>query len=173
AGYFMLGETSKTSAAGKERGKTRSPFTQPFFPRVHRLQAERFQELAAKNPGLVNWMMNTGYVGGDALDEKEGRALKVKIKHSSAMLEYMFLDKIKWTEDPDFGYEIVDINHPANKELMDKVPPEILNPRLFYEKTGRLNEYREWVQRMKKEREEFLRKHGVKEEIIKAVLNIK
>ena len=45
--------------------------------------------------------------------------------------------------------------------------------RLFYEKTGRLNEYREWVQRMKKEREEFLRKHGVKEEIIKAVLNIK
>ena len=173
AGYFMLGETSKTSAAGKERGKTRSPFTQPFFPRVHRLQAERFQELAAKNPGLVNWMMNTGYVGGDALDEKEGRALKVKIKHSSTMLEYMFLDEIKWVEDPDFGYEIVDINHPANKELMDKVPPEILNPRLFYEKTGRLNEYREWVQKMKKEREEFLRKHGVKEKIIKAVLNIK
>ena len=32
AGYFMLGETSKTSAAGKERGKTRSPFTQPFSP---------------------------------------------------------------------------------------------------------------------------------------------
>src|SRR5690606_5422905 len=28
AGYMMLGETSKTSAAGKERGKTRSPFTQ-------------------------------------------------------------------------------------------------------------------------------------------------
>jgi phosphoenolpyruvate carboxykinase (ATP) len=45
AGYFMLGETSKTSAAGKERGKTRSPFTQPFFParRAHRSRSPSFQ----------------------------------------------------------------------------------------------------------------------------------
>ncbi len=170
AGYFMLGETSKTSAAGKERGKTRSPFTQPFFPRVHRLQAERFTELAARNPDLVNWLMNTGYVGGDARDEAAGRALKVKIAHSSAMLEYLFLGKIKWTLDPDFNYEIVDINAPENAELLKKVPPEILNPKLFYEKAGRMDEYREWVKRMKKEREEFLRKHGVREEIIRAVI---
>ena len=52
AGYFMLGETSKTSAAGKERGKTRSPFTQPFFPAKHGLQAKRFAELAATMPGV-------------------------------------------------------------------------------------------------------------------------
>ena len=42
AAYFMLGETTKTSASGKDRGKTRSPFTQPFFPLSHGLQAERF-----------------------------------------------------------------------------------------------------------------------------------
>ncbi|MDP6933720.1 MAG: phosphoenolpyruvate carboxykinase (ATP), partial [Myxococcota bacterium] len=57
AGYFMLGETTKTSAAGKEVGKTRSPFTQPFFPRAHGLQAERFSEIAATMPQVSMWMM--------------------------------------------------------------------------------------------------------------------
>ncbi len=173
AGYFMLGETSKTSAAGKERGKTRSPFTQPFFPLNHKLQAERFEDLMGKNPGLITWMMNTGYIGGDQLDEKKGIALKVKIAHSSAMLEALFRGEIKWKEDPDFGYWIVDVNAPENRKLLEKVPAEILNPILLYEKQGRMNEYHEWVQKIKKEREQFLRKYGVKEEIIRAVLNIK
>ncbi|MEO0198285.1 MAG: phosphoenolpyruvate carboxykinase (ATP) [candidate division WOR-3 bacterium] len=172
SGYFMLGETSKTSAAGKERGKTRSPFTQPFFPLNHKLQAIRFQELMERNKGIITWMMNTGYVGGDQLDEKSGIALKVKISHSTAMLEALFRDEIKWTVDPDFGYFVVDINAPENKPLIEKVPVEILCPRILYEKQGRLAEYEEWVSRIKKEREEFLRKYGVGDEIVKAVLNI-
>ena len=173
SGYFMLGETSKTSAAGKERGKTRSPFTQPFFPLNHKLQAERFQELMEKNKNLITWMMNTGYVGGDQLDEKRGKALKVRISHSTYMLEALFRDQIKWTQDPDFGYLVVDINAPENKPLLEKVPAEILCPRILYEKQGRIREYEEWVVRIKKEREEFLRKYGVAENIIKAVLNVK
>ena len=167
AGYFMLGETSKTSAAGKERGKTRSPFTQPFFPRAYGLQAERFSELAAQVPELVNWMMNTGYIGGDEKDEKEKKAIKVKIPHSSAMLEAMLKGEIKWKEDPDFHYLIVDVEAPENASLLNKVPAEILNPRIFYEKTQRMNEYREWVARMKKERREFLERYKVRTEIIK------
>ncbi|MGB9823685.1 MAG: phosphoenolpyruvate carboxykinase (ATP) [Candidatus Hydrothermia bacterium] len=173
SGYFMLGETSKTSAAGKERGKTRSPFTQPFFPLNHKLQAERFQELMEKNKNLITWMMNTGYVGGDQLDEKRGKALKVKISHSTYMLEALFRDQIKWTQDPDFGYLVVDIDAPENKPLLEKVPVEILRPRILYEKQGRIKEYEEWVVKIKKEREEFLRKYGVAENIIKAVLNVK
>lgn len=171
AGYFLLGETSKTSAAGKERGKTRSPFTNPFFPRRFSLMAERYLELTSDMPDLVAWMMNTGYVGGDALDEKAGRALKVKIRHSSAMLEAMLRDAIKWIEDPDFGYLIVDVNAPENSELLEKVPAEILQPKLLFEKQGRLDEYREWVERMKKERKEFLESLGTDPEIIKAVVN--
>ena len=170
--YFMLGETSKTSAAGKERGKTRSPFTQPFFPLNHRLQAHRFQELMEKNRGIITWMMNTGYVGGDQLDEKKGIALKVKISHSTAMLEALFRNEIKWTKDPDFGYLIVDINAPENSPLLEKVPPEILQPRILFEKQGRILEYEEWVTRMKREREDFIRKYDVGEEIVKALLNI-
>ncbi len=171
AGYFLLGETSKTSAAGKERGKTRSPFTNPFFPRRFSLMAERYMELTSDMPDLVAWMMNTGYVGGDALDEKAGRALKVKIRHSSAMLEAMLRDAIKWTVDPDFGYYIVDVNAPENAELLEKVPAEILQPRLLFEKQGRLDEYEAWVRKMKKERKEFLESLGTREEIIKAVVN--
>ncbi|MEO0252118.1 MAG: hypothetical protein ABIM44_07780, partial [candidate division WOR-3 bacterium] len=78
----------------------------------------------------------------------------------------------KWTVDPDFGYFVVDINAPENKPLIEKVPVEILCPRILYEKQGRLAEYEEWVSRIKKEREEFLRKYGVGDEIVKAVLNI-
>lgn len=171
AGYFMLGETSKTSAAGKERGKTRSPFTQPFFTSPFGLQAKRFSELASKLEGLETWLMNTGYVGGNAKDEAQGKALKVKIPHSSAMLEAMLSGKIKWIIDPDFGYQIVDVNAKENAELLKKVPKEILNPKIFFEKSGRGADYRAWVERMKKEREEFLNKFNVDKNIVDAVSN--
>jgi phosphoenolpyruvate carboxykinase (ATP) len=171
AGYFMLGETSKTSAAGKERGKTRSPFTQPFFPRAHGLQATRFKEIAATMDNADMWLMNTGYVGGDQRDVEAGNALKVKIKHSSAMLEAMFKGGVKWKVDPDFGYEVIDADAPENAALVEKVPAEILNPRKFYEKNGRLEEYRAWVEKMKRERKEFLESYGVDQEIVVAVTN--
>lgn len=171
AGYLMLGETSKTSAAGKERGKTRSPFTQPFFPLAHSLQAERFSQLASTFPRTTMWLMNTGYVGGDARTEAAGEALKVKIRHSSAMLEALLGGEIVWTIDPDFGYEIVDLDAPQNAALLDKVPAEILQPRRFFERTGRMDEYRDWVGRMKKERAEFLQKYAVSPAIVAAVVN--
>lgn len=168
AGYFMLGETSKTSAAGKDRGKTRSPFTQPFFPAKHGLQAERFAELAKTMPGVTMWLMNTGYIGGDANDVKQEKALKVKIRHSSAMLEALLSDSIKWKRDPDFDYEVVDCDASENAALLAKVPAEILEPRRFYEDKGRAGEYRTWVDQMKSGRREFLAKFKVAEPIIQA-----
>ena len=168
AGFFMLGETSKTSAAGKDRGKMRSPFTQPFFPGQHGLQAMRFRELAATTPDVDLWMMNTGCIGGDAADVKAGKAIKVKIPQSSAMLEALLTGKVRWTRDPDFGYEVVDLEAAENQELLSKVPAEILRPRMFYEKQGRLAEYTQWVASMKKQRREFLAKYNVDEEIIRA-----
>jgi phosphoenolpyruvate carboxykinase (ATP) len=168
AGYFMLGETSKTSAAGKERGKTRSPFTQPFFPAKHGLQAERFAELAATMNGVSMWLMNTGYVGGDGADAKHGKALKVKIPHSSAMLEALLSDSITWKKDPDFGYEIVDVDAPENADLVEKVPAEILEPRRFFAKQGREAEYNTWVSSMKTERRAFLQRFEVDAQIVAA-----
>ncbi len=169
AAYFMLGETTKTSAAGKERGKTRSPFTQPFFPRAPYLQARRFEQLAAQMPDLQLWLMNTGYVGGDQRDVEAGSAHKVKIRHSSAMLEGLLGQTIVWKPDPDFGYEIVDVAAPENAGLLAKVPDEILNPLLFFARRGRMELYRQWVERIKEARREYLLRMGVEEEILRQV----
>ena len=168
AGFFMLGETSKTSAAGKDRGKTRSPFTQPFFPAKHGLQAKRFAELAATMPNVTMWLMNTGYVGGDAIDVKADKALKVKIRHSSAMLEALLSESIRWKKDPDFGYEIVDCDSPENADLLSKVPVDILEPLRFFKSAGREDEYRTWVDEMKHGRQEFLTKFKVADDIVRA-----
>jgi phosphoenolpyruvate carboxykinase (ATP) len=171
AGYFMLGETSKTSAAGKETGKTRSPFTQPFFPRAHHLQAIRFSELAGTMPGIPMWEMNTGYIGGTQRDVDAGDALKVKIRHSSAMLEAMVTETIKWTKDPDFGYQVVDLDAEENKALVEAVGREILCPKTYFEANNRLEEYQTWVDKMKKEREAFLTKYDVAKPIVEATAN--
>jgi phosphoenolpyruvate carboxykinase (ATP) len=65
AAYFMLGETTGTSAGGaSEAGKfLRVPGTNPFFPMPLGLQGNRFLELMEENP-LEVYVMNTGYVGG-------------------------------------------------------------------------------------------------------------
>jgi phosphoenolpyruvate carboxykinase (ATP) len=170
AGFFMLGETTKTSAAGKEVGKTRSPFTQPFFPLAHSLQAVRFSELAGTMPGVDLWMMNTGYVGGDARSVADGVGLKVKIRHSSAMLEAMLKGEIVWKLDPDFGYNVVDVDAPANAALLERVPLAILDPRAWYCSEGREAEYTAWVAKMKADRREFLEGYGVDAAIIAATV---
>ena len=110
-------------------------------------------------------------VGGSNAEVKQGNAHKVKIPHSSAMLEALLTDAIKWTEDPDFGYLVVDVDDPANAELIEKVPVEILRPRLFFERQRRGNEYDAWVAKMKSERRAFLEGYDVDPAIIAAVVN--
>ncbi len=150
AGYFMLGETQGTSAGGKdEAGKAlRVPGTNPFFPLPHGLQGNRFLELIGTHPVEV-YLMNTGWVGGEEADVESGRAKKVKIPHSSAVVKAIAEDSITFTEDPDFGYEIA-------TAVPDFDDEELLQPRKLYERQGRGNEYRAQVERLKKERSEYL-----------------
>jgi ATP-dependent phosphoenolpyruvate carboxykinase len=117
------------------------------------------------------WLMNTGFIGGDGRDVKTGSALKVEIRHSSAMLEAMLAGEIAWTIDPDFGYEVVDVESPRNAALLERVPAEILQPRRWFERTGRIGEYQAWVARMKAERKAFLQSFNVSPEIVRAVVN--
>ncbi len=169
AGYFMLGETTKTSAAGKEVGKTRSPFTQPFFPQAYGLQAGRFRQLAATMEGVDLWMMNTGYVGGDARSVSSGNGYKVKIRHSSAMLEALLGGEVVWKRCPHMGYEIVDVDAPANQALLERVPAEILDPERFCAARGLQAEHAAWVAQMKSERRSFLESYAVDPDVIEAV----
>ena len=161
AAYFMLGETTGTSAGGKaEEGKfLRVPGTNPFFPLRHGQQGNRMLELLASHPIEV-FLMNTGRVGGP---ESDGRSKKVKIPHSSAAVKAIAENTITWTDDEDFGYRVA-----------ESVPgiddPELLRPRSLYERESREDEYRALVERFRTERLEFLKGFpDLDEEIIKAV----
>ncbi len=161
AAYFMLGETTGTSAGGKaEEGKfLRVPGTNPFFPLRHGLQGNRFLELLDTHPIEV-YLMNTGRVGGKADDD---RSKKVKIPHSSAVVKSIAEQTIKWDGDQDFGYEVA-------TEVPGIDDPELLQPRRLYEREGRMDEYDAFVERFKRERAETLAKYAdLTEEIRRAV----
>jgi phosphoenolpyruvate carboxykinase (ATP) len=141
--YFMLGETTGTSAGGKaEEGKfLRVPGTNPFFPLPHGLQGNRFLELLDSHPIEV-FLMNTGRVGGR---EDDDRSKKIKIPTSSAVVQSIAEDAIKWTDAPEFGYEVAE-DVPGVDDL------ELLQPWRLYERQGRTQEYRELVERLTAER---------------------
>ena len=91
------------------------------------------------------------------------------LRHSSAMLEALFHETIVWEEDPDFGYEVVAIDHPANAALLEAVPAEVLRPRLAFERAGTLDAYRAEVTTRHAERRAFLETFEVDSAIIDAV----
>jgi phosphoenolpyruvate carboxykinase (ATP) len=161
AAYFMLGETTGTSAGGKdEEGKfLRVPGTNPFFPLPHGLQGNRFHELLDSHPIEV-YLMNTGRVGGGEGDE---RSKKIKIPTSSAIVQAIAENTIKWTDEPEFGYEVAE-DVPGIEDI------ELLQPWRLYERTGRSDEYKGFVERFRGERKEHLAQFPqLNQEIIRAI----
>ena len=146
AAYFMLGETTGTSAGGKdEEGKfLRVPGTNPFFPRDMADMGNRMLELLGSHE-LKVYLLNTGRVGGT--DEAESK--KVTIPYSSAIVQAIVSGTIEWVTDPDFGYEVA-----SALPGVDDI--EILQPRKLYQRQGRLEEYDGMVGRLKRERREYL-----------------
>jgi len=163
AAFFMLGETTGTSAGGAaEEGKfLRVPGTNPFFPLPHDVQGNRFLELLEDNP-LEVYLMNTGSVGDKVGNE---RAKKVRIAHSSAIVKGIAEGTISWERDPDFAYLIA-----TDVPGIDREDLDVLQPRRLYEAQGRLDEYSALVARFKAERTEFLRGFAsLSDEIVAAV----
>jgi phosphoenolpyruvate carboxykinase (ATP) len=161
AAYFMLGETTGTSAGGAdEEGKfLRVPGTNPFFPLPHGLQGNRLLELLATHP-IETYLLNTGRVGGK---EGDDRSKKVMIPHTSACVKGIAEQTIVFEEDPDFRYLVA-------TDVPDFDDAELLQPVLLYERTGRIEEYRAIVERLKRERVEHLQQFSeLSEDIIKAV----
>jgi phosphoenolpyruvate carboxykinase (ATP) len=160
AAYFMLGETTGTSAGGAaEEGKfLRVPGTNPFFPLPHGLQGNRLLDLLAGHP-IETYLLNTGRVGGK---EDDDRSKKVKIPHTSACVKGIAEQKIVFEEDPDFHYLLA-------TDVPDLDDRELLRPALLYERTGRIEEYRGIVERLKRERVAHLQQFAeLSEDIIKA-----
>ncbi|MEZ5174889.1 MAG: phosphoenolpyruvate carboxykinase (ATP) [Acidimicrobiia bacterium] len=162
AAYFMLGETIGTSAGGKaEAGRSlRVPGTNPFFFDNDALMGNRFLELLDTMPDLEVYVLNTGRVGGPEGDE---RSKKVKIRHSSAVIEGFVSGSISWVEDPDFGYLVAE-------DLPGFDDPDLLQPRLMYQRQGRRDEYTDLVERLKAERVAYMQTFpGLDPSIVAAV----
>jgi phosphoenolpyruvate carboxykinase (ATP) len=161
AAYFMLGETTGTSAGGKdEEGKfLRVPGTNPFFPRDMADMGNRMLDLLNSHE-LQAFVLNTGRVGGG--EDHEG-SKKVTIPYSSAIVQGIVEGTIEWTEDPDFGYEVA-AAIPGVDDL------EILQPRRLYTRQGRTEEHDAMVARLKRERKEFLGSFpGLDESLVKSL----
>jgi phosphoenolpyruvate carboxykinase (ATP) len=163
AAYFMLGETKGTSAGGAaEAGKSlRIPGTNPFFPLLHAQQGNRFLELLDQVPMEV-YLMNTGRVGGP---EENKQSKKVKIRHSSAVVQGIAEGTIDWRPDDDFGYDVASKIPGFPEEDYD-----LLIPKRLYVAQGRIDEYRKQVARLKSEREDYLKSFaGLSPDILAAI----
>ena len=159
AAYFMLGETNGTSAGGKsEEGKfLRVPGTNPFFTDDDSLQGNRFLELLKTIPRVGVYLLNTGRIGGM---ENDPRSKKVSIQHSSAIQEGIVRNNIIWREDPDFGYFIAD-------QIPGFDDPELLNPKLLYQRQNRNSEYINILNQLKNDRKEYLNNYPALDQAIK------
>ncbi len=152
AAFFMLGETSGTSAGEPaEEGKfLRKPGTNPFFFSFDDLQGNRFFDLLSTIDNVGVFIFNTGRVGGQ---EQDPRSKKVKISDSSKILEAVLSNNIIWKEDDDFGYFIAEgIDGISNQD--------ILHPKNIYKKQKREKEYKTKVHSIKKQRRNYLKRHA-------------
>jgi len=151
AAFFMLGETTGTSAGGiTEADKAlRIPGTNPFFPLDHTLQANRFLSLLDHSPEVDVYLMNTGYIGG-YFDNKHAR--KVTIHHSQIIIEAMLNNKLHWITDPDFGYDLVS----QESSPLDSI---YLHPKQHYINTNRLSQYENILRKLNAGRVHFLNQY--------------
>lgn len=151
AAYFMLGETTGTSAGGSaEAGKfLRIPGTNPFFFDDDALQGNRFFELMKSMPDVKVYLLNTGRIGGP---DQDPESIKVRISDSSAIQEAIVNDSIQWVEDKDFGYFIAQF-------VPGITDPRILNPSLLYEKLNRASDYHQIKEKIVEDRIEYLKKY--------------
>jgi phosphoenolpyruvate carboxykinase (ATP) len=143
AAYFMLGETTGTSAGGKaEAGRfLRVPGTNPFFCYRHELQANRLRELL-ETTDMEVFLLNTGWVGGTDGDE---HSHKVTPAVSAAIVAAIAHGGMEWEVDPDFGYEVA-VSVPGVED------DAVLHPRSLYARQGRSEEYVSLVEALHVER---------------------
>lgn len=162
AAYFMLGETTGTSAGGaSEEGKAlRVPGTNPFFPLRDDLQGNRLKELLGSIHMEV-FMMNTGNVGGG---KNNPASKKIKIPHSSAIVKAIAENTIEWEKDVDFGYETA-------THVPDITDEELLQPKKLYSRTDRLQEYEAIIEKLKRERAHFFKQYPQLEAGIVKIFN--
>ncbi len=158
---FISGYTSKI--AGTEVGLGKEPeitfsacFGGPFM--VH--HPYKYAELLKRKIeryGVTCWLVNTGWVGGPY-----GVGKRISIKYTRALLNAALngkLDKVKFTTDPIFGFEV--------PTQCPDVPDEVLNPATSWgDKKEYDRRYKDLAMRFKQNFGKFA--DGTSQEVIEA-----
>jgi phosphoenolpyruvate carboxykinase (ATP) len=156
AAYFMLGESIETSAgdpthAGESK---REVGTNPFLIGKESQEGNRLLRILRQNPDIECYLLNTGSVGKGGKTAGE----KISIKTSTALMKNIAKGTIKWTNDPDWHYQV-----PLE---MPEIDIARYNPVNYFDKT----EYQNRVSKLRAERISWLNKYkGLKDEIIEAI----
>jgi len=157
AAYFMLGESIETSAGDPTRAgeSKREVGTNPFIIGRESDEGNRLLHILRKNPDMECYLLNTGSVGKGGL--RPGK--KIPIKISTEIMKHIAKDTIKWTTDPDWGYQV-----PLEIPGLDLTE---YNPAAYFT----MDEYQKRVDKLRQERIRWLKKYpGLREEIIRTVL---
>lgn len=162
---FISGYTSKI--AGTEVGLGKEPeitfsacFGAPFM--VH--HPYKYAELLKRKIeryDVTCWLVNTGWVGGPY-----GVGKRISIKYTRALLNAALngkLDKVKFTKDPIFGFEV-----PTH---CPDVPDEVLNPAASWgDRKEHERRYKDLAMRFKQNFGKFT--EGIPQEILNAGPNV-
>lgn len=142
AEFFMLGESIETSAGDPTKAgqSKREVGTNPFIVGPEYIEGLRFLEIISSNSDMECYLLNTGSVGA-----KEGSAgEKVTIKVSTEIMKQIAKGGIDWKLDTDWGYLVAD--------RVEGIDIKKYDPTKHYTK----EEYRDLVNKLRKERKEWL-----------------
>lgn len=144
ATFFMLGESTQTSAGTEDKSQIGKPMRvvgfDPFIiPPLHK-NGQRFYEILKKNPHLKVYVVNTGKVGG----MEEG--VKIEPRDTGRAVLEIIRGTIKWKYDSNVGYDVPVEIPGVNVSKFD--------PYKIYEK----GEYEKVRADLRKERIEYLKK---------------
>ncbi|HOV80443.1 MAG TPA: phosphoenolpyruvate carboxykinase (ATP) [Bacillota bacterium] len=157
AAYFMLGESIETSAGDPTKAgqSKREVGTNPFIIGREYYEGNKLLEILKNNRDMECYLLNTGSVGQGGL--KPG--IKVPIRVSTNIMKQIAKGTVKWTYDPDWGYQV-----PVE---MPEIDISQYNPVNFFNP----DDYQERVEKLRRERIRWLAKYkGLKDEIIRAIL---
>ncbi|MBX6377472.1 MAG: phosphoenolpyruvate carboxykinase (ATP) [Clostridia bacterium] len=144
AAFFMLGESIETSAGDPSRAgqSKREVGTNPFIIGPEAEEGNRLLAILRRHPDIECYLLNTGYVGARSSTGEGG--VKIRVADSVGILTRIARGSIRWTKDPDWGYQV-----PA---AMDGVDIDAYDPRRYL--AG--DEYRRRVDALRRERQEWL-----------------
>jgi phosphoenolpyruvate carboxykinase (ATP) len=102
--FFMLGESMGSSASDLDPGKPKRVVgMNPFVVGPAHVEGNRFYDLMRKNPHVECYLLNTGSVG----NRGRGKAEKITVQDSAAIIREIARGGVEWKQDPDWGYQVI------------------------------------------------------------------